>query len=74
MPTKAIVRHTVTTVFTFTGKPTEETRRSLIAAGYFFDARSKQWVKRIETIELVSEDGLDWMTDEKLARDIGVQA
>ncbi|WP_020472407.1 hypothetical protein [Zavarzinella formosa] len=66
MTIQAIVRHTSATAMTFTGKPSEETRRGLLAAGYSFDGRSKQWYVRAEEIVLV--------TEEQVARDIGVAA
>jgi hypothetical protein len=66
MSIQAIVRHTTSTVMTFTGKPSEQTRRGLLAAGYQFDGKSKQWYTRKEEIVLV--------TEEQVSSDIGVTA
>jgi len=49
MPTtQAIVRRSHTTSFTFTDKPSQETRTALVAAGFQFDAKSRQWYRREE--------------------------
>ena len=56
MSIQAIVRRSHTATFTFTGKPSEDTRKSLIAAGYQFDGRSRQWVRHEEESAVVEEE------------------
>ena len=53
---QAIARRTFSSSFTFTGKPSEETRKSLLAAGYQFDAKSRQWFKREEEAGVATEE------------------
>ena len=66
MTNQAISRRTFVSTLTFASKPTEETRKALIDAGYQFDAKSRQWYRRDEEAGVVSE--------EQIARDIGVAA
>jgi hypothetical protein len=66
MNVQAIMRHTVTTVLTFTGKPDDGTRKAMLAAGFLFDGKSKQWYRREENSGLVDE--------EQVLLDIGVAA
>jgi hypothetical protein len=56
MTIQAITRRSFTSSFTFTGKPSEETRKALVAAGYQFDAKSRQWYRREEESSVVSEE------------------
>ena len=57
MPTnQALTRRSFSSSFTFTGKPSEETRKALMAAGYQFDAKSRQWFKRDEVSDIASEE------------------
>ena len=60
---QAIVRHTSTTSLTFTSKPSEETRKGLIASGFQFNGKSGQWYRGHETAEL--------MTEEQVTQDAG---
>jgi hypothetical protein len=53
---QAITRRVFTATFTFTDKPSEETRKTLIASGYQFDGKSKQWYRREEEAGVVSEE------------------
>ncbi len=53
---QAITRTVFTATFTFTGKPSEETRKSLLAAGYQFDGKSKQWYRREEQSAVAGEE------------------
>ncbi len=53
---QAIARSTFTSTYTFTGKPTEETRAALVAAGYQFDGKSKQWYRRQEEAGIAEEE------------------
>ncbi|OWK42156.1 hypothetical protein [Fimbriiglobus ruber] len=53
---QAITRRSFTSTFTFTGKPTEETRKALLASGYQFDAKSRQWFRRVEESDVVGEE------------------
>jgi hypothetical protein len=53
---QAIARRSLTNSFTFTDKPTEQTREALIAAGYQFDGKSKQWYRRDEEAGLATEE------------------
>lgn len=66
MTVQAIARHTSTTFLTFTSKPSEETRKALVAAGYQFNSKSGQWYRTEENAELIGE--------EQVSRDIGVAA
>ena len=53
---QAIARISRTSSFTFTEKPTDETRKALLAAGYQFDAKSRQWFRREEEASLEGEE------------------
>ena len=53
---QAIARRSSSSSFTFTGKPSEETRKALLAAGYQFDARSRQWYRNEEENGIVAEE------------------
>jgi hypothetical protein len=52
---QAISRSTYTQSLTFTGKPSEETRKKLIEAGFQYDSRSRQWYKSQEESHVVGE-------------------
>jgi hypothetical protein len=53
---QAITRRSFTASFTFTDKPSDETRKALVAAGYQFDAKSRQWFRREEESSVVGEE------------------
>lgn len=53
---QAIIRRSHTTSFTFTDKPSQETRTALVAAGFQFDAKSRQWYRREEESGIVGEE------------------
>ena len=53
---QVIARHAHTSSFTFTGKPSDETRTSLIEAGFQFDAKSRQWYRREEVASVETEE------------------
>ncbi|WP_020471521.1 hypothetical protein [Zavarzinella formosa] len=53
---QAISRRSFTTSITFLEKPSEETRKALIADGFQFDGKSKQWYRRQEESSVVSEE------------------
>lgn len=53
---QAIARRSFSSSFTFTGKPSEDTRKALMAAGYLFDAKSRQWFRRDEEASVASEE------------------
>jgi hypothetical protein len=53
---QAIARRSHTSSFTFTDKPSDETRKALLAAGYQFDAKSRQWFRREEEAGVVGEE------------------
>jgi hypothetical protein len=53
---QAISRRTFTNSITFTDKPSEETRKALMSAGYQFDAKSRQWFRREEEANVVGEE------------------
>jgi len=53
---QAISRRSFTNSITFTDKPSEETRKALMAAGYQFDAKSRQWFRREEQADVVGEE------------------
>lgn len=53
---QAIARRALTSSFTFTDKPSEETRKALVAAGFQFDGKSRQWYRREEESGVVGED------------------
>ena len=55
---QAIARRSFTSSFTFTDKPSEETRKALVAAGYQFDAKSRQWFRREENASVMDEEGI----------------
>lgn len=56
MSNQAIARVSHTSSFTFTDKPSEATRKALLAAGFQFDAKSRQWYRRVEESDVVGEE------------------
>lgn len=56
MTNQAITRRVFTQTLTFTNKPNEETRKALVAAGFQFDSKSRQWLKRDEAAEVQAEE------------------
>lgn len=56
--TQAIRRIARTESFTFTGKPSEEVRKNLIADGFQYDSRSRQWYKSQEVSDIINESDL----------------
>ena len=55
---QAIARRSLSSSFTFTEKPSEETRKALLAAGYQFDAKSRQWFRRDEEAGVSTEEAI----------------
>lgn len=53
---QSISRRAYTATYTFTGKPSEETRKVLVEAGFQFDARSRQWYRREEENAVLTEE------------------
>jgi hypothetical protein len=53
---QAITRHSTTTALTFVNKPSDETRSKLLAAGYQFDGKSKQWFRHDAESHVVGEE------------------
>ena len=56
MNSPAIVRKTHTSVATFAGIPTLETRNALSAIGFTYEGKSRQWIRRSEESTVVSEE------------------
>lgn len=56
MNSPVIVRRTHTSVATFAGIPTQETRKALQAAGFIYEGKSRQWVRREEESTVVAEE------------------
>jgi hypothetical protein len=53
-----IVRKTHTSVATFAGIPTQETRKALNAAGFTYDGKSRQWIRREEVADVIGEESV----------------
>lgn len=56
MSIQVIARRSFTSSFTFTGKPSEQTRKALIESGYQFDGKSRQWWKKNEEAFVATEE------------------